>query len=667
MTINMTNDSRTDPPHCPPMADEPDWLAELHELDPRLAAPHLWTYQTPSEALYYAIARALTTPEEWVQRYFVRESEDVIWLALIHNECVTPGILGAIYSRITTKSGYVLKVHIARALAAAPACPERVLERLALFADLDTRRIIARRPDVSWVVRSWLRQHDGPDAETVSAHDGVVGRSHELLFDPSDSARERYLEHFEDQPTLAQELYAEHLAVDFPQTPDWVLKRVATKTTQLLAGRPGMETINKNSTEKSQKDAYLRDLTELTGVSGLANQTDLKLLIDLGQRIAQHPNVSKDTLATLMDSTEATIVKAAVANAKAPKHRFAYLAKSRLGREALASHASKGIADRAAKLIEKGEEAVLLALARNTHVRLDQLDRILEVQNVEVVRSVASNPSTAPRTLDSLLAHADAVVRTNAARNPSTDWESILACIDRGDIHVISGSVNNPRAPGEHVRRYGMSTRVEDRRLLASSTNAPGSVLGALASDEDPQVRLAAAANPATPGDYLEQHYRRDPQAAEREAIIRNPSCPQQLLHEAIAVTSLHQHLASNPALPQAIQRELASSSSEEVRLLLALNPNATPEVLQSLTPEDPLGGSIANGRDAVAAVLNPNYPLEEFDSYFPYMLAGTAVGAAKLLALAARKPTAKNISELLAPLLHGDTDSDRPLGEDHE
>lgn len=648
MTINMTNDSRADPPNGPPMANEPDWLAKLHELDPRLAEPHLWTYQTPSKEFYLTIRRARTTRLEEVQLHLVRESEDVIWLALIYNQEVTAKVLEAIFECNATESGEVPKAHIAHALAEAGKCPDTVLDSLALTGDRQTREIIAQRLDASPVARTWLRQHDGPDAGVLSTHDEVAGRSHELLFDPSDAAGERYLEHFEDQPTLTQELYAEHLAVDFQHTPDWVLKRVATKTTQLLVSRPGMESTNKNSKEKSKrrrrskKDASLRDLTELTELAGLADKTDLKLLIDLGQRIARHPNASKDTLATLIDSREATVVKAAVANPKAPKHRFDDLAKCRLGREALASHASKGIANRAATLIELGEEAVLLALARNTHVRFEQLDRLLELETMEVVRSVASNPSTAPRQLESLLVHEDATVRVNAARNPSTDWEAIQGCVDRGDIHVISGSVNHPKAPEEHVLRYGAIVRAEDRRRLAGATTTPAQLLAALATDDDPEVRLAAAANPATPPDSLEHLYRHAPQAAVREAIICNPNCPEHLLRGALNVPSLHPHLASNPALPQEIQRELVGSSSEEVRLRLALNRNATPEVLARLAEDG------ADSADAVAAVLNPNYPLEEFDSYFDYVLVPRTVGAARLLAQVALRPAAKTIGELI-------------------
>jgi len=182
----------------------------------------------------------------------------------------------------------------------------------------------------------------------------------------------------------------------------------------------------------------------------------------------------------------------------------------------------------------------------------------------------------------------------------------------------------NPTAPAEALAVMARDARASVRRSVAGNASTPAPSLVDLSNDSDGTVAAAVAGNAATPADLL---LNMSTVPKFRTHIAANPAAPVELLRvwlqEAVGSGAAQVEwtvlaaLSSNAALPQDIldacveisreredEDEILAEDRESVRIQMASNPVASPELLATLA-----GDMWRIVRANVAA--NPNTPRE--------------------------------------------------------
>lgn len=119
-----------------------------------------------------------------------------------------------------------------------------------------------------------------------------------------------------------------------------------------------------------------------------------------------------------------------------------------------------------------------------------------------VRRDVASNLLCPPEILAWLSEDDDCGVRQEAAANRATPLASLLALEDDGP-ETLESLFSNGSYPEERIERYAFADEPDVRLLAAASGRLDSNTLHYLAHDQDARVRLAVAADPATPVEAL--------------------------------------------------------------------------------------------------------------------------------------------------------------------
>lgn len=126
------------------------------------------------------------------------------------------------------------------------------------------------------------------------------------------------------------------------------------------------------------------------------------------------------------------------------------------------------------------------------------------------------------------------------------------------------------------------------RHLLASNPSIPPAMILRLSADGDEEVRWGAASNPRTPPERLLALRVAGRYATMNEYLARNPALPREVIvamyrgGEANKVA-----FAMNPALPEDLMREIASSGSDLDRTWLAANPSLPPDLMERLARDE--------------------------------------------------------------------------------
>lgn len=119
--------------------------------------------------------------------------------------------------------------------------------------------------------------------------------------------------------------------------------------------------------------------------------------------------------------------------------------------------------------------------------------------------SVAGNVRCRRETLAWLAEDPDVGVRLEAAGNRSTPLHALLELEEEGGHQILENLFDNGAFPDERIEKYALAEDAEVRLLAASSGRLDCYMLQYLAADEDARVRLAVAADPATPIEALAQ------------------------------------------------------------------------------------------------------------------------------------------------------------------
>ena len=129
--------------------------------------------------------------------------------------------------------------------------------------------------------------------------------------------------------------------------------------------------------------------------------------------------------------------------------------------------------------------------ATDTH----QLDQMAEDPDADIRMEVAGNHNTSPQALASLAAEESNEIRVEVAHNPNCPPEALHALIKPGDADTFAAA-KNPKCPPDLLAR---ATAMHEKLLAAAHPNSPPDLLTKFVSDPEPGVRVAAAANTATP------------------------------------------------------------------------------------------------------------------------------------------------------------------------
>lgn len=245
------------------------------------------------------------------------------------------------------------------------------------------------------------------------------------------------------------------------------------------------------------------------------------------------------------------------------------------------------------RLASDHDRSVRLKVAGNPSTPSDVLDRLSKItsapysfQNFQ--RAVAGNPSGPPTTLTRLAKTSDEDVLAAIAGNPSTPTK----VLDR--LASIKG-------------------RPAIRSAVGRNPSAPEAILTRLAKDNHPDVRDAVAINPNTPGSIatrlLAALERRDEAESLAIELLATPTLEERMEEYDRAAVRQEQHADFNERRQSALNAatkdamvKAVSDTRREVRLSVALNPEATPEVLAFL-----VGDRSVEVRRAAAS--NPKIP----------------------------------------------------------
>ena len=124
-----------------------------------------------------------------------------------------------------------------------------------------------------------------------------------------------------------------------------------------------------------------------------------------------------------------------------------------------------------------------------------QLDQLAEDPDIDVRMEAACNHNTNPQALAGLAADASNEIRVKVAHNPNCPPEALYALIESGDADTFAAA-KNPNCPPDLLAQ---AAAIHEKLLAAAHPNSPPGLLTKFVSDPEPGVRVAAAANAATP------------------------------------------------------------------------------------------------------------------------------------------------------------------------
>ncbi|MCC9205870.1 hypothetical protein [Arthrobacter sp. zg-Y769] len=364
--------------------------------------------------------------------------------------------------------------------------------------------------------------------------------------------------------------------------------------------------------------------------------------------IASHPATPYSALLTLMSSTSAQVLTSLIQNPaleaddRATLFRSMQTSKSVAARELLAS-------------LELVPETVLIDLAADRDVRVrtaaaqnpfaptvalsslavdpKRAVRLAVLENVVTPGDLASSIAAAMLLVDidedlhavltftgeradidvPLAMIEEALDRLSKSRVRCPDMRVVVADdrrssgktlsrLARSTDDLVRGAVaGNPAAPVAVILRLVGDPEANVRAGLADNPASPPNVLKTLSHDGDSRVRARTAGNPKIPQAILENLIS-DTEADVRAAALKNPATPVELVRKAEASWER----VTRPSPPdRAALEEMVANKRAEVRMEVAFNPGADPDLLALL------GGERRSSQVRRAVAANPNTPAE--------------------------------------------------------
>ncbi|MEU8679474.1 hypothetical protein [Streptomyces sp. NPDC048560] len=259
---------------------------------------------------------------------------------------------------------------------------------------------------------------------------------------------------------------------------------------------------------------------------------------------------------------------------------------------------------------------VVHPLARNRHTPADALARLARHPDAEIRRLVATRPDLGPAAAE-LRQDPDEDVRMRARLQPS-----IRTWAEFQEVHKVVGHGPDCTCPITQPATepspdwYATCAASEEpvfRRVAASWPGLPAELAGALALDDDEEVRIQLACHhPLAPPHLLLDVFVTRP--AHRPHLLTLPAFPRTgwshfIGHPDPEVRAL---AAADPTLPEPPLED----PDDAVRRAAAANSTLTPETLETL---------LTDLRTAEGAAANPSLPVPRMHALLDHCLNGAA------------------------------------------
>ncbi|MFD3944021.1 hypothetical protein [Streptomyces sp. NPDC058579] len=458
---------------------------------------------------------------------------------------------------------------VRESLAANPALPEHLFERLAATGDEDVRYALACRDDLTEAQARTLRAHDDADLWTLVARGKVP-----------------WAEVPRDDPALllaaAQAGTAPEAAIrELARHPD---PEVRAEVADHGTGLP-----------PEVLAALARD-PDPTVAERAAEVPELPA--DLAAELARHAHVPVRVSLAGNDRVPPSLLAALLADGGRP-------APTRCG---ACGRQAEGCADHT-----PGVRRIRLAAAANPSVPPAALEAFLDAQEAEegqeaeeaatvwLLADIAERTDLPVSLHTRLAAHPDAFVRKALARNPSIGESLLLRLADDPDLIVRLAVSENPavplarltadagrrRLPREPLPRILAATDAElanlaasrvaqVRALVAARPDLPPALADRLAADADLGVVRRVAPHPGLTEDRLTDLVERHGQPV-YGAVAGNPGCTGALLRrmarDAGPARKAVRPIAAHPALPPDVVEDLLTHPDPKVARAAAEHP----------------------------------------------------------------------------------------------
>ncbi|MFF8840347.1 hypothetical protein [Streptomyces sp. NPDC015130] len=446
-------------------------------------------------------------------------------------------------------------------IAANPALPGHLFERLARTGDEDVRHELTYRDDLSEPQARILLAHEDVDVLSLIAR-GKVPWTEVPRHDPSflQAAAQAGIA----PETVVRELAAHH----DPEVRGDLASYVAGLPPDVLA-------------------ALTRD-PDPAVAERAAEAADLPA--DLAEELARHPHVVVRVSLAYNDRTPPELLAALLADGGTPAPT----------RCAACHHRTEGCPDHA-----PGLRRIRLAAAANPAVPTVGLESFLDAEEAAAPAEIAERTDLPAAFHARLATHPAAFVRQTLARNPSIGEPLILGLAEDPDPGVRLAVAENPSVP------LACLTALAGRRRLPEGPlprilNATEPELHALATSRVAQVRALVATRPDLPARLV------DRLAEDTDIGVVGKIAPHPGLtgHQLAAIADRHGPpvygaIAHNPGCPAQLLRRMARDTGPARKALrtIASHPASPPDVIEALlTNADP--------RVVHAAAAHPALPV---------------------------------------------------------
>ncbi|MGW3915825.1 hypothetical protein ACWEBX_30495 [Streptomyces sp. NPDC005070] len=499
--------------------------------------------------------------------------------------------------------------HVLSGLAANPALPSELVDRLIATADTDLAHDLAGREDLSHAQAVALFSHD-PRCGVRLAYAGKLTAAD---VDPV------------TQPETALALLDEGSG-----SPEWARLLAADPVAgrrEKLAACPGLPA---DVVERLAAD------TEPCVVAELALWTTP----ETAARLAEHPHAEVRRAVAFNEATPSDVLAALIAGEGLPPARHCLVCDREAtpfthDPECPRTDCDLGPGDSCDGSHESTVHAMWVAVLRNPATPTEAVVGFADHPSMLLRWTLAAREDLPPQVCARLAADPVPGVRADLAENPATGEDVIRVLARDPDVAVRRGLARHPRVPLDVLTELARTAKVgatllprvaaatpaeiEDlarspdpaaRMLAAQRRDLPPGIRDALASDPDAKVVKAiaphpgltegqlrdmvdrhgirvlarVAANPgATPG-LLEHLTRQAPpaQKAHRE-VARHPNATARALLSCLADERARPVAASHPALPPEVIAELRSDPDRQVVEAAAANPSLAPAVMARL------------------------------------------------------------------------------------
>ncbi|WP_327730547.1 hypothetical protein OG250_36165 [Streptomyces sp. NBC_00487] len=502
--------------------------------------------------------------------------------------------------------------HLLCGLAANPALPSELVDRLIALADADVNDDLARRADLSRAQAVTLASLDEGNGVRL-AYGGMLTAA--------------------DVDPTAQPLVALALLDEGAGAPEWARLLAADPVVahrEKLAACPGLPP---DVVETLAADSDVQVVAELA----------LRAAPDVAARLAEHPHAEVRRAVAANEATPPDVLAALVSGEGLPPARRCLVCDHEEPPFTHGEGCPRPDCDlRPGASCDGSHESTALDLLRaaleNPATPARAVAGFADHPSPLLRRALAARPGLPPEAYARLAVDPTPGARADLAENPAIDDTLIRALADDTSPDVRRGLAHNPRVPLDVLAHLAATTRIGStllpriasataaeveelvrsphavvRMLLATRRDLPAAIRATLADDPDAKVaksiaphpslgeaRLRAmvdrhgvqviagvAANPDAGPALLEHLSRHAPPArkAFRE-IARHPHATAPALLACLADERARPLAAGHPALPPQAVTDLLTDTDPQVAEAAAANPSLPLAVMEELTGE---------------------------------------------------------------------------------